>query len=76
MFTIGIDLGGTNIVAGLVDEQYRILTSASVKTNLPREAEAIIDDMVALCHKVVEQQGITLDDVAYVGVGCPGTCIR
>ena len=29
MFTIGIDLGGTNIVAGLVDEQYRILTSAS-----------------------------------------------
>lgn len=74
MFTIGIDLGGTNIVAGLVDEQYRILTSASVKTNLPREAEAIIDDMVALCHQVVADQGITMDDVAYVGVGCPGTC--
>ena len=74
MYTIGIDLGGTNIVAGLVDEQYRILTSASVKTNLPREAEAIIDDMVALCHQVVADQGITMDDVAYVGVGCPGTC--
>ena len=74
MYTIGIDLGGTNIVAGLVDDTYNILTTARVKTNLPREAEAIIDDMVSLCHKVVEQQGITLDDVAYVGVGCPGTC--
>ena len=74
MFTIGIDLGGTNIVAGLVDDKYNILTTATVKTNLPRDPESIIDDMVALCHKVVEQQGITLDDVAYVGVGCPGTC--
>ena len=74
MYTIGIDLGGTNIVAGLVDENYNILTTASVKTALPRPAEAIIADMVALCHKVVEQQGISMDDVKYVGVGCPGTC--
>ena len=74
MYTIGIDLGGTNIVAGLVDDQYRIIDTATVKTNLPREAEAIIDDMVTLCYKVTEQQDITMDDVAYVGVGCPGTC--
>lgn len=74
MYTIGIDLGGTNIVAGLVDEQYNILTTARVKTNLPRDPEAIIDDMVMLCHRVAEQQGVSLDEVAYVGVGCPGTC--
>ncbi len=74
MYTIGIDLGGTNIVAGLVDESYNILTTARVKTNMPRDPEFIIDDMVALCHKVVAQQGITMDEVAYVGVGCPGTC--
>ena len=63
MYTIGIDLGGTNIVAGLVDEKYNILTTASVKTALPRSAEAIIADMVALCHKVVEQLGLSMDDV-------------
>ena len=74
MYTIGIDLGGTNIVAGLVDDNYNILTTASVKTAMPRPADAIIADMVALCYKVVEQQGISMDDVAYVGVGCPGTC--
>lgn len=34
-YYIGIDLGGTNIVAGVVNENYQILTKASVKTNLP-----------------------------------------
>ena len=33
MYRIGIDLGGTNIVAGVVDEQYNILAKASTKTN-------------------------------------------
>lgn len=74
MYTIGIDLGGTNIVAGLVDENYKIIDTAAVKTAMPRSAESIMDDMAMLCRKVVEQQGLTLDDVAYVGVGCPGTC--
>mgnify|MGYP003297684957 CR=1 FL=1 len=66
MYTIGIDLGGTNIVAGLVDKNYQILTTAAVKTALPRPADAIIADMVALCHQVVEQQGVSMDEVAYV----------
>ena len=40
-YYIGIDLGGTNIVAGLVDENYRILNKVSRKTNRPRPAEEI-----------------------------------
>ena len=74
MYTIGIDLGGTNIVAGLVDDNCRLLTTVKVKTNLPRDPEAIIDDMAALCDRVMEQAGVTKADVAYVGIGCPGTC--
>ena len=50
MYTIGIDLGGTNIVAGLVDENYQILTTAAVKTALPRPADSIIVDMVAMSY--------------------------
>ena len=38
-YYIGIDLGGTNIVAGVVNESYEILAKASVKTNLPRPEE-------------------------------------
>ncbi len=74
MYTIGIDLGGTNIVAGLVDEDCKILTTAKVKTNMPRDPEAIIDDMAALCERVIAQAGVTKADVAYVGIGCPGSC--
>ena len=33
MYTIGIDLGGTNIAAGIVDENYNIVKKASTPTN-------------------------------------------
>ena len=40
-YYIGIDLGGTNIVAGVVNESYEILAKASVKTNLPRPKKSL-----------------------------------
>ena len=74
MYTIGVDLGGTNIVAGLVDEAYNIVATAKTKTALPRPAEAILDDMAALCAQVMATAGVTKAEVAYIGIGCPGTC--
>ncbi|MGI6265407.1 MAG: ROK family protein, partial [Acutalibacteraceae bacterium] len=74
MFRVGIDLGGTNIVAGVVDEEYRIVASAKKKTNLPRPAGEIVRDMAAVVSEAVEKAGLTMADIAHVGVGCPGTC--
>jgi len=74
MVRIGIDLGGTNIVVGVVDDNYQILAKAECKTNLPRPAEAIMEDMARLTREATEKAGFTMDDIAYVGVGCPGTC--
>lgn len=74
MVTIGIDLGGTNIVAGVVDKQYRIVASAKCKTRAERSADAIIDDMARVCREAVKKAGLTMDDVEYVGIGAPGTC--
>ena len=74
MYYLGIDLGGTNIVAGLVDADCKIVETVSCKTNLPRPASEIIDDMASLCAQVIEKAGITKDQVSYVGIGCPGTC--
>lgn len=71
-YYIGIDLGGTNIVAAVVDEKYTILTKASTKTNRPRPAEAIADDMAAMALKAVEEAGLTIDQIEWVGVGTPG----
>lgn len=71
-YYIGIDLGGTNIVAAVVDENYSIISKASTKTNRPRPAEAIADDMAAMAIKAVEEAGLTMADIEWVGVGTPG----
>ena len=71
-YYIGIDLGGTNIVAAVVDENYTILTKASTKTNRPRPAEAIAADMAAMAIKAVKDAELTMDDIEWVGVGTPG----
>ena len=73
MYYIGIDLGGTNIAVGLVDENANILHSDSVPTIKERHWSEIIRDMAALSKKVVADAGHTMDEVAAVGIGCPGT---
>ncbi len=74
MYRIGIDLGGTNIVAGVVDENNKIIATAKCKTACPRPAEEIVADMCAMVRKAAENADITLADVNGVGVGSPGTC--
>ena len=73
MFYLGIDLGGTNIAVGLVDENGKIVYQDSTPTLASRPGEEIVKDMCALCEKVVKESGHTMDEVASIGVGCPGT---
>ena len=73
MYRIGIDLGGTNTAAGLVDDQGKILDRASVKTNLPTDLQRIVGDMVHLTHLLMERNGLKKEEIALVGVGVPCT---
>ena len=73
MYYIGVDLGGTNIAAGIVDEKGNLLRKASIPTGAEREADEVIKDMAGLCRKLIDEQGITVDDVEYAGVATPGT---
>ncbi len=72
-YYLGIDLGGTNIVAGVVDEEYNILVKESVKTNSNRPAAEVIADIIAVAKKAVESANLTMDQIENVGVGAPGT---
>ncbi len=72
MYRIGIDLGGTNIVAGVVDEDYKIVAKASCKTNVPRPESEICDSMAEVALKAAEKAGITIDEVECIGIGVPG----
>ncbi len=72
MYTIGVDLGGTNIAVGLVDESYKIVARNSAPTNLGRDYDEIIEDMGNLINALIKENGLSLDDIKYVGVGAPG----
>ncbi len=73
MYYIGVDLGGTNIAVGIVNENGEILRKGSVPTNAKRSADEIIKDMGELCKKLIVEHGITVDDVQYAGIATPGT---
>ena len=73
MYYLGVDLGGTNIAAAVVDENYKIIGEGKVKTNCPRPADEICDSIYEAGMLAIADCGLTLDDIAEVGVGCPGS---
>ena len=71
-YYVGIDLGGTNIVAGVVDGDYNIIAKASTKTNCPRPEKEIAEDMAKMAVQAVENAKLTMDDIEWIGIGTPG----
>lgn len=72
MYRIGIDLGGTNVKAGLVKEDGEIVIKSKIRSDVSRPYEEVLEDIACQARKLCEDAGITLDEVESVGVGCPG----
>ena len=72
MLYVGIDLGGTGIKAGLVNEEGTIVARAECPTGVERGHEAVIADMAKLALDVIAKGGATLDEVKAVGIVLPG----
>ena len=73
-YSLGIDIGGTNIAAGVVDENYNIVAKSKVKTNSGRGYEAVLKDIAAAGQAAVRDMDLAMTDMDWVGLGCPGTC--
>ncbi len=58
-YAIGIDLGGTNIAAGVVDEQYHLLDTLSVPTLAERPWEQVAADMAGCVKSLVKKASRT-----------------
>ena len=72
MVYIGIDVGGTDVKIGLLDENANILAQGKTPTGVGGSYQEIIRNMAEYATKLLSQSGFTMDDVAAVGVGVPG----
>lgn len=74
MYRIGIDIGGTNIAVGIVNESYHLVTQISIPTGAQRPWEEVVADMCTAIDSALSASGITITECSSVGVGSPGTC--
>lgn len=72
MYRIGIDLGGTNIKIGIVNEENKIVAKTSLPTFAERPYQQILEDMGLAALHLLEDNDILLEECVSVGVGCPG----
>lgn len=76
MHYLGIDLGGTNIATGILDENMKIIRKGSVPTGRDRHYSEIIRDMALLALKLIDETGLSVKDIPYIGIGSPGIADR
>ncbi|MBN1346801.1 MAG: ROK family protein [Phycisphaerae bacterium] len=70
---VGIDLGGTNIKGGVVDEDGKVLCKRSIRTEAENGPDHVIDLMAQLVERVIAEAGLTKSQVEAVGIGSPGS---
>lgn len=75
MYYIGVDLGGTKLAAGVVDESGRIIAKASAPTGA-HDPESIAANMARVAREAMREVGISSSDISGIGVGVPGTVDR
>jgi len=73
---IGIDVGGTNLVAGVVNEDNQIVARAKRRTADSATAEMLCNDLVELACEAAENAGMALNDIHDIGIGFPGSVDR
>ncbi len=71
-YYIGIDLGGTNIKAGVIDENWKIINRASIPTEANKGQDHVLSRMSAVARQVAREANLRDDQIEAVGVGVPG----
>lgn len=73
---IGIDLGGTNMQAAVVDDQWRIISRAHRRTQAEEGQDAVIERIAECVHEACGDAGVRLSDIEAVGIGAPAPVDR
>ena len=71
-FIIGIDLGGTNLKAGLLDRNFKIRHRHTLATRRFLQKEGLISAIVCCVNKIIQGNGLRAADIGAIGIGLPG----
>lgn len=71
-YCVGVDLGGTNIKAGLLDANARVLSSFSIPTEVDKGNEVVVNNIVSAAERAVQEAGVPKAEVLGIGIGSPG----
>lgn len=72
MWSVGIDLGGTNIAVGLVNEHYEIVGRENAKTRAPRTADSLARTIAGCVNSLLNRHRVKAGDLSALGIGVPG----
>ena len=72
MYYLGIDLGGTNIAAGVVNDKMELVYKTSIPTDSKGGADSVIERMAEASKQAIAGAGIQVEDVKSIGIGSPG----
>src|SRR5713226_8740758 len=70
---VGLDVGGTAMKAGVVDDMGKALASVSLPTEAHRGQELELERMCETIRQAVVAAGLKMRDIAAIGVATPGT---
>ncbi len=71
-WSVGIDLGGTNIEAGLVNDHLDLVDRVHEKTRAPRSARSLAGSLADCVQRLLDRQGIQASQLEAIGIGLPG----
>src|SRR6266403_3783127 len=71
-YVVGIDLGGTKILAGLFDGSLECIGTAKVSTKAQRGMETVISRIERCVRDAVDEADLGIKQVAGIGIGAPG----
>ena len=72
-FFFGVDVGGTNIKIGLVDDTGATLDFEEIDTNEPDGPQQAVDRVADACRQIVQRAGVPRRQIKRLGLGTPGT---
>jgi len=70
---IGVDIGGSHISAGLIDQDGKIIRKLSCSNNVKNKYEQFIKNTADLCQELLKEEGMDICQIDSLGIGIPGS---